>query len=75
VTVEPPLSEFVAAGWFIVQPLVPAPDRAAIYLPNDIVPSPVLTISPCLATMLPEPRGVRGGVVRARVRELRGWGS
>ncbi len=51
---DPPLDEFVSGGYFLIQPFVPSPDRHAIYFPSDLVQPPVVTLSPCLAEVVPD---------------------
>lgn len=50
---EPPVEEFVAGGYFLVQPFTRGPESPPEFLPPDVVPPPVITVAPCFATVLP----------------------
>ncbi len=51
---SPPLDAFVSGGYLLVQPFVLPPGRPPEYVPDDLFTSPILTLTPCPAEILPE---------------------
>jgi hypothetical protein len=49
-----PIEEFVSGGYFLAQPFTPHPETRPQYFPADLVQAPVITVSPCLAEVLPD---------------------
>jgi len=53
VCANPPVTDFVAGGYLLVQPYHPPQGRPPSMMPADLLPSPLLTSSSCLAEILP----------------------
>jgi|GEM_PF-4069970 len=51
---EPPIEDFLAGGYLLARPYAPPDDRHAGFFPPDLVTPPVITASPCIATLMPD---------------------
>ena len=81
-----PLGPLLSGGYVLSLPFVPPVDRHETFFPEDVVTPPIISVSPCIADLLPDWWGdwsddaeswreceATWGVPRDRMDELRAW--